>query len=217
MSEYDGQVRVGGPAQTRQLTGATLTKVAVGPMENNAYLLRDTVSGAAVLIDAADEPERLIDLVGDRLDLVVTTHRHPDHWQGLAQVIAATGASTAAGRADLEGIPLPVDRALDDGDELTVGRLTLQVRIVPGHTPGSVVLCYQEPAGRAHLFTGDVLFPGGVGRTWSPDDFHQLIDGVESTLFAPLPDDTWVYPGHGPDTTLGAERPALPQWRARGW
>jgi glyoxylase-like metal-dependent hydrolase (beta-lactamase superfamily II) len=217
MNEYDGRVRVGGPAQTRRLTGATLTKVAVGPLENNAYLLRDTASGAAVLIDAADEPERLIDLVGNRLDVVVTTHRHPDHWQGLAQVIAATGASTAAGRADLEGIPLPIDRALDDGDELTVGRLTLQVRIVPGHTPGSVVLCYQEPGGPAHLFTGDVLFPGGVGRTWSPDDFRQLIDEVEATLFARLPDDTWVYPGHGPDTTLGAERPALPQWRARGW
>jgi glyoxylase-like metal-dependent hydrolase (beta-lactamase superfamily II) len=214
---YDGAVTVGGPAQTRQVDGVSITKVAVGPMENNAYLLRDQRSGAGVLIDAADEPERLIDLAGDRLDLVVTTHRHADHWQGLAQVIAATGAGTAAGRADVDGIPVPTDRPLDDNDVLTVGAVVLRVRTVAGHTPGGIVLSYRAQDGRVHLFTGDSLFPGGVGHTWSPDDFTRLLDDVETKIFAELPDDTWVYPGHGADTTLGAERPDLPAWRARGW
>ena len=85
-----------------------------------------------------------------------------------------------------------------------------------GHTPGSVALVYRGDR-RPHLFTGDSLFPGGPGKTWSPDDFTSLVDDLEQRVFGALPDDTWVYPGHGDDTTLGAERPSLPEWRERGW
>lgn len=218
---YDGRPQVGGPAQSRDLEGLRITKVAVGSMDNNAYLLRCRRTGATVLVDAANEPDRLLDLVRDeadgRLDLVVTTHRHGDHWQGLSAVVDATGARTAAGRADADGLPVPVDTRLDDGDVIEVGDARLEVIGLVGHTPGSVALLYRDPAGAPHLFTGDSLFPGGVGRTWSPEDFASLLDDVEHKVFDQLPDETTVYPGHGADTTLGAERPALPEWRARGW
>ena len=88
---------------------------------------------------------------------------------------------------------------------------------VAGHTPGSICLLYDDPEGHDHLFTGDSLFPGGVGKTWSPDDFATLVDDVETKLFGTLADDTWFYPGHGDDSTLGAERPHLAEWRERGW
>jgi glyoxylase-like metal-dependent hydrolase (beta-lactamase superfamily II) len=86
-----------------------------------------------------------------------------------------------------------------------------------GHTPGSIALLYRDPAGSPHLFTGDSLFPGGPGKTTNPTDFTSLMDDLEEKIFGRLPDDTWFYPGHGRDSTLGAERPAIPQWRARGW
>ena len=98
-----------------------------------------------------------------------------------------------------------------------MGDVDLQVISLVGHTPGSVALLYDDPTGPPHLWTGDSLFPGGVGKTWSPDDFSSLIDDVESKIFDRLPDETWVYPGHGDDTTLGAERPHVREWRARGW
>ena len=86
-----------------------------------------------------------------------------------------------------------------------------------GHTPGSIALVYDDPDGEPHVFTGDCLFPGGVGRTTSPEDFSSLYEGVVEKLFGRLPDETWVYPGHGNDTTIGRERPDLPAWRERGW
>jgi glyoxylase-like metal-dependent hydrolase (beta-lactamase superfamily II) len=110
------------------------------------------------------------------------------------------------------------DRLLSQGDSVQVGDLELSVIHLRGHTPGSVALVYHDPAGTPHIFTGDSLFPGGVGNTQKdPDRFAQLIDDVESRVFGTLPDDTWVYPGHGGDTTLGAERASLPDWRQRGW
>jgi glyoxylase-like metal-dependent hydrolase (beta-lactamase superfamily II) len=98
-----------------------------------------------------------------------------------------------------------------------VGDVSLEVITLVGHTPGSVALLHEDPDGTPHLWTGDSLFPGGVGRTWSPQDFVTLIDDVERKVFDRLPDTTWVYPGHGGDTTLGAERASLPEWRDRGW
>ena len=106
---------------------------------------------------------------------------------------------------------------LDDGDRVRVGQVELEVVSLVGHTPGSVALLYDDPAGHPHLITGDSLFPGGVGKTSGPDTFGTLIDDVEHKLFDRLPDDTWFYPGHGKDSTLGAERASLPEWRARGW
>ncbi|CAI4155353.1 MULTISPECIES: MBL fold metallo-hydrolase [Streptomyces] len=216
---YSGAVKVGGPADVHELTGLMISKVAVGPMDNNAYLLRCRATGEQLLIDAAAEPGTLLQLIGrDSVASVVTTHRHGDHWQALAEVVAATDARTQAGRYDAEGIPVPTDVLLDDGDTVRVGRVELTVLHLVGHTPGSIALVYDDPHGHPHVFTGDCLFPGGVGNTHQdPDAFAQLLGDVETKIFAALPDETWVYPGHGDDTTLGAERPHLAAWRERGW
>jgi glyoxylase-like metal-dependent hydrolase (beta-lactamase superfamily II) len=110
-----------------------------------------------------------------------------------------------------------VETRLSDGDRLRVGPCELQVLTLVGHTPGSIALLFDDPEGTPHLFTGDSLFPGGPGRTTSPEDFTSLMDDLEEKVFGRLPDETWIYPGHGPDTTLGVERPRLGEWRARGW
>jgi len=215
---YTGDVQPGGPAAVRELEHLTISKVSVGPMDNNAYLLECRSTGALCLVDAANDAATLLDLVGDRpLARVVTTHLHRDHWQALEEVVAVTGARTAAGRADAGGIPVSTDELLDDGGTVTVGDVTLQAITLVGHTPGSVALRYDDPAGNPHLFTGDSLFPGGVGRTTRPEDFDSLLRDVTAKLFEQMPDDTWFYPGHGNDSTLGAERPSLPEWAARRW
>jgi len=215
---YTGAVRTGGPAAVRELAALTVAKVSVGPMDNNAYLLECRATGQRCLVDAANDAPVLLDLVGDRpLHQVVTTHQHRDHWLALGEVVQGTGARTAAGRADADDIPVTTDVLLDDGDTVQVGELRLEVIHLVGHTPGSVALLYEDPDGNPHLFTGDSLFPGGVGKTSGAEAFGRLIDDVEHKVFDRLPDETWFYPGHGDDSTLGAERPALPEWRARGW
>ena len=220
MSEYTGRVTVGGPVDVRRLPALTIVKLAVGFLSNNVYLLRCTASGEGLLIDAADEAPRVRELVtfeGPPVSAILTTHRHPDHWQALATVADEAGAAIYAGDADADALPVAVDERLQQGDTMTVGDLTLDVIALRGHTPGSVAVVYRDPAGIPHLFTGDSLFPGGVGKTTTPADFQSLIDDVEQRIFDVLPDETWVYPGHGDDTTLGVERPHLGEWRARGW
>jgi len=176
-----------------------------------------------VLIDAAAEPETLLPLIGDGgLTTVITTHQHWDHHRALADVIGATQAGVVAGRPDAAAITeqtgVAVDRPVGQGDTVAVGECTLEVIAIAGHTPGSIALLYADPDGHPHLFTGDSLFPGGVGNTFGDEAaFAQLIDEVETKIFQRLPDDTWFYPGHGDDSTLGAERSSLPEWRARGW
>ncbi|MFD7401245.1 MBL fold metallo-hydrolase [Streptomyces sp. NPDC059866] len=216
---YSGQVTVGGPADVHELKDLMITKIAVGPMDNNAYLLRCRATDEQVLIDAANDAHTLLGTIGDDgIASVVTTHRHGDHWQALAEVVAATGARTYAGRDDADGIPVPTDVLVDDGDTIRVGRVELTARHLVGHTPGSIALVYDDPHGHPHVFTGDCLFPGGVGNTHKDSKaFASLIHDVETKIFDVLPDETWVYPGHGNDTTLGAERPHLPEWHARGW
>jgi glyoxylase-like metal-dependent hydrolase (beta-lactamase superfamily II) len=215
---YSGKVKPGGPAAVRELPQLVLSKLSVGPMDNNAYLLRCRTTGEQLLVDAANEPDRLLDLVGpDGLVGVVTTHRHRDHWQGLADVVAATGARTYAHPLDAPELPVPTEGLLSDGDTLRFGAVELSVIHLVGHTPGSIALVYDDPEGDSHVFTGDCLFPGGVGRTTSPEDFASLLEGVSTKLFGRLADETSVYPGHGDDTTIGAERPHLAEWQARGW
>lgn len=212
--------------QHLQLGGVRLDHRSVSEMDNNVYLLT-APAGEQLLIDAADDGDAIVTLAArhGRLRTVVTTHEHWDHHRALADVVAATGARTAAGAADAAGLPVAVDVLLEHGDRLTVdaaGDVVLDVVALRGHTPGSVALALTEGAdgphpGRAHLFTGDSLFPGGVGRTQTPQDFASLISDVEERLFAVYPDDSVVWPGHGRPTTLGAERPHLDEWRARGW
>jgi glyoxylase-like metal-dependent hydrolase (beta-lactamase superfamily II) len=215
---YTGEVTVGGPADTREIDGITLTKVAVGPLNNNAYLLRDNTTGQALLIDAAAEPARLLELIGPApVEKIVTTHQHADHWGALAEVKAATGAVTVAHPLDAPGIPVTPDELVDDACTVHFGQVDLQAIHLVGHTPGSIALLLRA-SDRPHLFTGDCLFPGGVGNTQQDAErFSSLLAGVTTKLFDQLPDETWVYPGHGQDTTLGAERPHLEEWRARGW
>lgn len=219
---YSGDVRVGGPPAVRELPGLTITKVAVGPYDNNAYLLRCTATGEQLLIDAANEPDRLLELIGDGpLSRVVTTHRHQDHWEALSAVVKATGAPVTAHPLDAACLPEPVTEPVEHGDRIRVGEAELEVIHLRGHTPGSIALLY-DAGGRLadspHLFTGDSLFPGGVGNTWGdPALFRQLLSDVEERVFDRLPDATWFYPGHGKDSTLGRERPSLPEWRERGW
>ncbi|WP_034623571.1 MBL fold metallo-hydrolase [Cellulomonas sp. URHE0023] len=200
--------------------------LAVGQLDNNTYLVTCRKDGAQLLVDAADDPERLLGLVREgsgsaRLDAVVTTHRHPDHHRALASLVALTGAASMAGSDDADAIHdatgVPVVRRLHHDDVLTVGHLTLEVVGLRGHTPGSVALAYREPGGPVHLFTGDSLFPGGPGATRTPADFTSLMADLTDRVFDRFDDDTMVYPGHGKGTTLGVERPHLDEWRARGW
>jgi glyoxylase-like metal-dependent hydrolase (beta-lactamase superfamily II) len=217
---YTGSVQVSGPADIRRLPALTIVKVAVGDMNNNAYLLRCTQTDEGLLIDAAAEPDRMRELVafeGPPVSAILTTHRHPDHWQALAETADFAGAAVYAGDPDADELPVAVDERFEHGDEFSVGDVSLQVVALRGHTPGSIAVRYDDPEGVTHLFTGDSLFPGGVGRTTSPEDFTSLLGDVTRRVFDQMLDDTWFYPGHGDDSTLGAERPQLGEWRARGW
>ena len=218
---YTGHVEPGTAAR-RTLPGVTILKASVGPMDNNAYLVTCSATGETLLIDAANDADVLIDLVrshAPKVSLIVTSHQHFDHWQALEAVAQATGAPTAAHQIDADPLPVKPDRLLAGGDTVRVGELTFDVIHLRGHTPGSVALALDGPAtgGVTQLFTGDCLFPGGVGKTWQPGDFTQLLQDVTTRVFDVYGDSTVVYPGHGDDTTLGAERPSLAEWRERGW
>jgi glyoxylase-like metal-dependent hydrolase (beta-lactamase superfamily II) len=221
LDTYTGHTDPGGAAIRRDLEAVTITKVSVGPMDNNCYLLVCKATNEALLIDAANDPDRLADLIGhgpDRPELctVVTTHRHGDHWQALGAVAGMFEPWHVAHALDAPELPIPVDELVDQGDVIAFGDARLEVIHLRGHTPGSLALVYRDAAG-PHLFSADNLFPGGPGKTRDEESFAQLMDDLQERVFATLPDRTWVYPGHGDDTTLGAERPSLPEWRTRGW
>ena len=218
---YTGHVEPGTAAR-RTLPGASIVKASVGPMDNNAYLISCSQTGETLLIDAANDAPILLDLVeryAPTLTLIVTSHQHQDHWQALAEVVQATGAPTAAHRLDADPLPVTPDRILANGDTIRVGELSFDVIHLQGHTEGSVALALSGPgAGDAvQLFTGDCLFPGGVGKTGKAGDFERLLGDVSTKVFDVYADSTVVYPGHGDDTTLGTERPHLDEWKQRGW
>jgi glyoxylase-like metal-dependent hydrolase (beta-lactamase superfamily II) len=216
MAEFDpAHVTQGGPPYRyrREGAGLAVTKLSVGPYDNNAYLLVDGEAGQVLLVDAANEAERLLaELGGLTVVGVVTTHRHGDHSQALAAVLRATGAWSGAHAGDAGDLPVTPDRLLGHGDVIQVGAWPVTVLHTPGHTDGSISFALPE----GQVLTGDALFPGGVGRTDGPAAFGQAIESVERHLFT-LPGQTRVSPGHGDDTTVGAEAPNLEAWRARGW
>lgn len=217
---YSGEVTTGGASDQRTLPRLSIRKASVGGMANNVFLLTCLRTGKQLLIDAADDAPRIMSLLDEGsggLDTIVTTHRHWDHHRALAQVAELTKASTAAGDADADALPVTPSRRLVHGDTLSFGDITLGVIHLRGHTPGSVALVYNDPQAHAHIWTGDSLFPGGPGRTTIPQDFTSLMSDLEERIFGKFADDTWIYPGHGPDTTVGAERPHLKEWRERGW
>ncbi|NJC22290.1 glyoxylase-like metal-dependent hydrolase (beta-lactamase superfamily II) [Arthrobacter pigmenti] len=209
------------------LRDLTIRSISVSEMDNNVYLLTAKTSGAQVLIDAADDAAAILALLAEgardtsstaKPTLLITTHSHWDHVRALAEIVEATGMKTAAGTADVEAIAVPTDVPLDHGDVGNFEGFDLEAISLRGHTPGSTALLYRDPAGPPHLFTGDSLFPGGVGNTGGdPARFDSLYTDVVERVFDVLPDETVVHPGHGKSTTLGAERPALNDWRSRGW
>ena len=195
-------------------TQAEIHRLVVGPVDNNVYVLRCKETGEAVLLDAANEHEKLLELC-QRLNVrqVLETHGHWDHIKAVPAVRDA-GYNVGVTAADAEMLPA-YDFVLEDEGVVEVGRLRLHSIATPGHTPGS--MCFRLE-GSPVLFSGDTLFPGGPGATKFPGgDFATIIRSIEDRLFAPLPPETLVMPGHGDDTTIEAERPHLQEWVDRGW
>jgi len=212
-----------GPVQLRQ--------TIVGPMSTNVYLLTDPHARRQLLVDPGADPDAVLTLIGSglpraTLEVVVVTHRHLDHLDALAQVVAATHATVVAGADDADAITeitgVRVQVMARHGDRIAFGGVQAEVIGLRGHTPGSIALAVPETLRhggvRTHLFSGDALFPGGLGSTGGdPARLSQLHTDVMVRLFNRFDDDTTVRPGHGPATTLGAERPYLRHWRQLGW
>jgi glyoxylase-like metal-dependent hydrolase (beta-lactamase superfamily II) len=196
-----------------EATGIEIHEVVVGPVDNNVFVLRCTETGDAVLLDAANEHEQLLEL-SRRLGVrrVLETHGHWDHIQAVTQMRDA-GYSVGVTAADAAMLP-SYDEVIEDDAVIEVGRLRLRTIATPGHTPGS--MCFSVK-GQPVLFSGDTLFPGGPGNTtYEGGDFPKIIESVDRRLFT-LPSETIVLPGHGDPTTIGKERPHLQEWIDRGW
>ena len=216
--DYDGRVEPDGPWQDRRDGVLHVRKFSVEEMDNNVYLVRCSASNEGLVIDAAARPERIREAIAD-VDVlgVAQTHGHWDHVRAWEALRRDPGVGIWGHPGDLDLFPRAPDRELADGDIIDVGQLRVEVLHIPGHTPGSCCFLVHGDE-RDHLFTGDTLFPGGPGNTFGDAAaFAQIMDGLEARVFGQFNDDTWVYPGHGRDTTLGRERPNLAEWRARGW
>lgn len=223
MTTYTGNVQPGDPAQFTDSSLLTIGKLAVDEkMSNNCYLLVDRSTSAKLLIDPAADAEAIITAFGDTFSGIVVTHQHWDHHRALAALAQLSPDSPVfAGRADAAAITeqtgIEVTHPVDHGDTIALCDQELAVLGLAGHTPGSIAVLHTDPAGHPHLFTGDSLFPGGPGKTAGTPEFESLMNDLQTKVFDRLPDETWFHPGHGNDSTLGAERPHLGEWRARGW
>ncbi|MFW0108471.1 MBL fold metallo-hydrolase [Rothia sp. P7181] len=212
----------------------TLRSLSVSQMENNVYLLTNIRSGEQIMIDAAADAERLCSFARDvachdvldgggsaRITTIFTTHGHWDHIRALEAVAEASGARTYAGAADIQAIESQenyrVHHELHGQERFEYSSYRLETISLVGHTPGSIAYVLTAEGLPTVIFSGDSLFPGGVGKTDSPEDFCSLFHDVTTKLFDVFSDDTVVLPGHGKGTTLGQERPSLEQWKERGW
>lgn len=227
-NKYTGELTGPRDLQTTLIGPFTMVKTTVGPMDNNCYfLVQDT---NIVLIDACGDADHLLAVAerfGGQIKAVITTHQHADHVGALEEVLAATGAVHISTAGESEALPVPADILVADGDDLAdvaaqalagfnLDGVCLSCSVLRGHTPEGLAIALQSD-GPTHLFVGDSLFPGGVGKTNSPAQFEQLLSDVTTKLFERFPDNTQVHPGHGADTSLGSERPHLNEWRTRGW
>lgn len=194
-------------------TGIEVHKLVVGPLDNNVFVIRCTETGEAVLLDAANEHDLLLELcrtLGVRT--VLETHGHWDHIQAVPAVREA-GFEVGVTAEDAAMLP-SYDYLLEDDTVIDVGRLRVRTVHTPGHTPGSMPFRVENTP---LLFTGDTLFPGGPGATQHGGDFDTIIRSIEDRIFRRFDPDTIVLPGHGDDTTIGTETPHLDEWLARGW
>lgn len=189
-----------------------IRKVEVGTFGNNSYIVACRRTGAAVIVDAAADPARIVDATADTEPIaIITTHGHADHVGAARLVAKELGIPIQLHRSDWEICPIDADLPLEPGD-FVLGEAMLRLVHTPGHTPGSTSIV--TPGA---VMTGDTLFPGGPGATRFPySDFDQIMESLTRELFT-LSDETIVMPGHGLDTTIGTERPALPEWEARRW
>ena len=195
--------------------------IAVSEMENNVYLVTHRDSGTRLLVDAADDWPAIKQFIGEEpVERILTTHRHWDHVRALSDALADTGAVSAAGEYDADAIEeeagVVITERLQHGKTITVGDVSIEIVHLRGHTPGSIALIIRDGEDTV-LISGDSLFPGGPGKTWSAEDFTSLMADLRSRIFDVLPDSAVVLPGHGAHTTIGTERPHLDEWQERGW
>ena len=184
---YDGEIKI--------------TKINMGPYNNNGYIVVCPETNEGVIIDTPAEPEKLLSEIGDvQIKLVLITHGHQDHLLGFQEITNGVDATVGVGEADVSLLPSPPGITIMDGETIRFGNQTMLALSTPGHTAGSTSFLIGK-----HLFSGDTLFPGGPGKSRSPEAFRQEIDSITKKLLV-LPDDTAVYPGHGDDTTIGQAR-----------
>jgi glyoxylase-like metal-dependent hydrolase (beta-lactamase superfamily II) len=203
-------------------------RLVLGELETNCWVVADGLGGPAVVIDPAADAEAILDAVGElKVSAVALTHKHFDHLGAARELLSETGAPLLVHAVDAPDVTDPVttqgaifgfmdtapapDRELADGDVIEAGQLRLIVLHTPGHTPGGISLFAEDPSGGPpHLFSGDTLFAGSVGRSDFPGGDARALSTSIARKLAGLPADTIVHPGHGPDTTIGRERRGNP-------